>query len=157
MHMCDELAAFGRQATCMHSQIGRRTNGSVRHTCQHGSAVVETISQSSSSLHSWCRPIVFGGRSPIRLANRQGCQHGPALCTAQMRKLLKFSEALPRPRCHGEQLAPDYRTIPCLSVSTLCEGGEQNSRSPSACSLACPRGLISGRLQRALNRTSDDA
>jgi hypothetical protein len=55
MHMCDELAAFGRQPTCMRSRIGRRTNGPVRHTCQHGSAVVETISQCSSSLCKRCR------------------------------------------------------------------------------------------------------
>lgn len=48
MHMCDELAAFERQATCMRNRMGRRTNGAVRHACQHGSAVVETICRRSS-------------------------------------------------------------------------------------------------------------
>jgi hypothetical protein len=46
MHMCDELADFGRRAICMPNRTGRKTNGPVRHACQYGSAVVETIYQS---------------------------------------------------------------------------------------------------------------
>jgi hypothetical protein len=50
MHMCDELADFERQAICMPNRIRRRANGPVRHTCQPGSAVVETIYSCSSTI-----------------------------------------------------------------------------------------------------------
>jgi hypothetical protein len=85
---------------------------------------------------------------------------------AQMRKLLESSAAFLRPRCHGEQLVPDYRTMLGSDVPITVEGAESwwtvRSWSSGSCfPLLYTSSMLdvsAGReLQSDLNRTSDDA
>jgi hypothetical protein len=109
MHMCDELAAFGRRAICTRDRMGRRTNGPVQHACQHGSAVVETICRRSSKIYRSSSSSLWEGHA-LCLAHRSTDEGGVAEARSEHMAALSWrtahaklpNHALPRSAISGD-------------------------------------------------------